>query len=174
MPALFVDESKSKKFLLCAVQVAFEDLQETSRHVSSLRLKGQTRIHFVAESKSRRKQILDQYRKLRLTIYFFTSSAQGESQSREQCLRALVNTLDAESKYRVWIETDSNHLLHDKKVFASALASRRMQDSVDYCHTDAKAQPLLWLPDAFAWLKNRGGDWANHLKGFEIRTHDIA
>lgn len=174
MPALFIDESKSKKFLMCAVQVAFEDLEDTSRKVSSLRLKGQTRIHFVSESKSRRKQILDQYRKLRLKIYFFTSSAQGESWSREQCLRALVNTLDEKFKYRVWIETDSNHLLHDKKVLGSALAFRQLQDSVEYVHTDSKTQPLLWLPDAFAWLKNRGGDWAIHLKGFDIRTIEVS
>ena len=78
--------------------------------------------------------------------------------------------LDPSSNYQIWIERDENHTQSDKSTLSKILFSTGMTDHVSFSHADSKVQPLLWLPDAFAWLANRGGDWAKELKKFEVST----
>jgi hypothetical protein len=54
-PAVFVDESRARGYLLVAVFANSADLPWTRKHVKTLRLPRQRRLHFTTESKPHRK-----------------------------------------------------------------------------------------------------------------------
>jgi hypothetical protein len=170
MKAVFIDESKSKAFVLCAVFIEVEHIPAIRKNLNKLKLKGQSRIHFVSESNRRRKQILAVFRSLPIEVCFFELRGGSEAESREICLRELVRRLPIGEYCEVWIEADSNHLISDKAVLSSALIAEKKNSSVVFTHTDSRSQILLWIPDALAWIRTRGGDWHKEFRGIRIQT----
>ena len=170
MESIFIDESKSKNYIVCAVKVQTSKVPEVRKILSGLRLRGQNRIHFVSESDRRRKQILATLRKLDVEVVFFVSKAPSDAQARSLCLRAMVMDLNPETSYQIWLEVEINHLDLDRSVITKSLRAVNRQESVEFTHSDSKVQSLLWLPDALAWCENRGGIWRRELDGFKTRT----
>lgn len=170
MKAVFIDESKSKNYTICAVKMDAVELANSRKVISSLRLKGQSRIHFVSESDSRRKKILTEFRKLKLEVIFYISTAGSDAQDRKNCLEALVRELDPNSFHQLWLELDSNHLSQDRANLSRALRESGLSESVQFFHESSRVQTLLWLPDALAWCNTRGGIWKKELQTFDCET----
>ncbi len=170
MKAVFIDECKSKKFTLIAVFVDFPRIPEIRKSLMSHRLKGQSRIHFVDESNSRRKAILSTLRKQEFHTKFFVTDHVQESEARKLCLEALVASLHVGLSYQIWLELDENHLLLDRQTLSAATAALQIEDCVDFRHENSRNQTMLWIPDALGWVRNRGGDWAQSLESF---SHEI-
>ncbi|MEN8234927.1 MAG: hypothetical protein ABFR89_08425 [Actinomycetota bacterium] len=63
----FVDESIRRRYVLSAVTVAPRDLDSTRTELRAMLLPGQRRLHFVSESASRRKRLLSQISRMRIT-----------------------------------------------------------------------------------------------------------
>jgi hypothetical protein len=171
MKAVFIDESKSKAYVLCAIFVNVEHVPSIRRDLNRLRLKGQSRIHFVSESNRRRRQILSVYRTLPIEVRFFETRGEPEAESREKCFRELAKALPSGDYCEVWIEADSNHVDLDKTVLTNALKAEAKSSNVIFSHSDPRTQILLWIPDALAWVMTRGGDWHKELRGFNIWSH---
>jgi hypothetical protein len=170
MKAVFIDESKSKTYVLCAVFVPLEQVPTIRKGLNKLKFKGQSRIHFVSEGNRRRKQLLTAYRTLPIEVLLIETNGRSEAESRETCLRALARQLPKGEYCEVWIETDSNHLGLDKSVLSSALMHEKKSSNVVFAHSDSRSQILLWIPDALAWIRTRGGDWHKEFRGFSIQA----
>ena len=169
MKAVFIDESKSKSYVLCAVFVAVDDVPKIRKGLNKLRLKGQSRIHFVSESDQRRRLILSNFRNLPIEVQFFEVKGLSEAESRKWCLGELVRNLPDDGFFQIWIETDTNHLLLDKSILSETLLAEGKGSTVMFTHSDSRSQILLWLPDALAWIRNRGGNWHKELRGFSFK-----
>ena len=159
MKAVFVDETKHRGFFLSAVTLEVQDLAAVRKTLVKLRMKGQSTIHLAKESPSRRRLILDVISTLPIAVRFLESSLDQERNARAECMKVLVGSLGPGDSYQVWIEADENFLSLDKRTITSELIARKMVESVTFQHASPREQPLLWLPDALGWARNRGGDW---------------
>ncbi len=173
MEAIFVDETKSKKFTLTAVFVDLEQVPRLRVELVKLRMKGQRRIHFVDESDSRRRQIAGVLEKLDMHTIFFVTAEKAEREARKRCLAALVASLDTDANYQIWLELDESHLAHDKACITQALATQSMIDRVEFLHVTPYQQELLWIPDALGWIRNRGSDWVRVLARFSQKVVEL-
>jgi hypothetical protein len=174
MKAVFIDECKSKKFTLTAVFVDVDHIPGIRKSLARHRLKGQSRIHFVDESNSRRRAILATLSKHEFQTKFYVAEVDRESEARRRCLQALIETLVDGSSYQIWLELDENHLLLDRQTLSAEMANRQIDDFVVFRHESARNQTLLWIPDALGWVRNRGGEWLQALEQFphEIKLLD--
>lgn len=172
MKAVFIDESKSKAYVLCAVFVNVDDVPRIRKGLNKLRLKGQSRIHFVSESDQRRRKILSHIRSLPIEIHFFEVKGNTEAESRKRCFAELIRKLPEGDYFEIWIETDANHVSLDKAVLSEALISEKRGSQVIFTHENSRSQILLWIPDALAWIKTRGGKWHKELNGFSFKVFD--
>ena len=171
MKAVFVDESKSKEFVLCAVFVDINQVPRIRKSLSSLRKRGQTSIHFVKESSSRKKTILGALRKMDFEALFIVcGSERSEGLAREKCLRALTQQLQARQVVQLILELDENHVARDKHVLTQEFLTFSLSDQVGFQHATSSQQQLLWVPDALGWIRTRGGKWARSLSQFRVTT----
>ena len=171
MKAVFVDESKSKEFALCAVFVDINMVPRIRKELSSLRKKGQTSIHFVKERTSRKKAILSVLQMMDIEVLFIVCGGERtEGLAREKCLRGLVQQLRAGQAVQLVLELDENHLARDKRVLTQELLRLSLSDQVGFQHATSSQQQLLWLPDALGWIRTRGGQWARSLSRFRVTT----
>ena len=159
MKAVFVDESKHRGFFLSAVILDVQDIATVRKALAKLRMKGQSTIHLAKEGSSRRRLILDVIASLPLTVMFLESSLKQEGHARAESMKRLVKNLELNDSYQIWIETDENFLSLDKRTITSELIARGMVETVMFQHASPSEQPLLSLPDAVGWARNRGGDW---------------
>ena len=173
MKFLLVDESKSKKYVLAVVQIEGADTKLARRVLSDLRMKGQHYIHFVNEGASRKRRILSAISEINFQCTFLVSEMKNEKQARQECLIALVKSLNESEEYLIIFDSDDNHIVNDKKVIRSALQESGLTTSVTYRHERSRSQPLLWLPDILAWSFARSGVWSKSLSRFEIRVQRL-
>ena len=171
MKAVFVDESKSKEFALCAVIVDINQVPRIRKALSSLRKRGQTSIHFVKESSSRKRTILGALRTMDFEALFIVSEAERtEGLAREKCLRELAQQLQARQVVQLVLELDVNHMARDKRVLTQEILRLSLSDQVQFQHATSGQQQLLWVPDALGWIRTRGGEWARSLSQFRVTT----
>jgi ubiquinone biosynthesis protein COQ9 len=117
--------------------------------------------------------LLSSYRKLPIEVQFFEVKGGTELDSRKWCLGELIRKLPRQEFFHIWIETDTNHLGLDKSVLSETLFAEGKSSTVMFTHDDSRSQILLWLPDALAWIKTRGGNWHKELRGFSSRVFDF-
>jgi hypothetical protein len=165
MKAVFVDESKHRGFFLSTVTLDVQDVATVRKTLATLRMKGQSTIHLAKEGSSRRRLILDVIANLPLTVMFLDSSQDQEGLARAECMKRLVQNLELGDSYQIWIETDENFLSLDRRTITSELIAQEMVETVMFQHARPSEQPLLWLPDAVGWARNRGGDWYRRVSG---------
>lgn len=163
MKLIAVDEVKAKRFVLFAVSLELADKSLVSDTLLSLRLRGQTRVHFVDESDRRRKQILAEVSKLPVRVHFFVCSTQTGSRAREASLKKLIEHLPRDQRLEILIEQDENYIGRDRSVLQRELFAAKRLEQVSYRHVGARQEPLVWIPDMYAWVVNRGGSWKRHL-----------
>lgn len=174
MKYLFIDESKAKDFLLCVVEIDASDVKDATKVVRSVKKKGQSTVHFVKESNSRRRQILSVYSKLDVKIKMFVAKGLSEGVSRQKCLEALILGLEPRTKYRIILDIDQTNFQRDRGVFIDFLPKKSALELISYQHEEPSRENLLWIPDAIAWSFARGGLWKQELEKFEIQTMQIS
>ena len=166
MKLLLVDESKARAFILCAVELNKENVARVRPLVNGVRKRGQSQVHFVSESDSRKRQILQVYSKLALICTTYTVRGMSETEARQLCIGALIDNLELAQSYEIIFDLDVNHLDADRRTIRQRLESRGMRHQVEYRHEEPKIEKLLWLPDALAWTTAKGGVWKSHLAKF--------
>jgi hypothetical protein len=160
MTGIYLDESKSKRYTVAAVSIADADAARARKVLLAFRMKGQRRVHFVAESDPRRKEALALLTELNIKATLFVAPA-GVTQSiaRSACLTEFAGRLPLGKPSRVVIEQDDSMVEFDKRVMGAALRSRLFRSPVSYEHMRAVDEPLLWIPDAIVWSFIRGGEF---------------
>ncbi len=170
MKAVFIDESKSKDYVLCAVFVDIAKVPRIRKELSSMRKSGQSSIHFVKESRSRKNAILGSLARMDFEAWFFVSGAPSETSAREDCLRSLVQILKPNEAIQLFVELDENHRALDKRVLTRELLTWSLSEQISFQHATSSQQQLLWIPDALAWVRTRGGEWGRGLSRFRVNT----
>ncbi|MFB9685792.1 hypothetical protein [Amycolatopsis plumensis] len=167
---VFVDESKRGGYLVTAAAVFPHDLGRARQAVRSLVLPGQRRLHFTHESDNRRKQILDVIAELHPAVTIYDGSAHHRRRQREACLDLLIADLATTGARMLVLETDESVLELDRRALYRA-TRRHGCPALEYRHHRAHEEPLLAIPDAFAWCWQRGGPWKARAKDFVVAVN---
>jgi hypothetical protein len=171
----YVDESiRSGRYLLGSVVVDAHDAGRLRRSVRKLTLPGQRRLHFNKEGNRRRRELIDALTRLDLEAYVFScrhSVVVTPETARARCIRALVQNTQARGvEAELLIESRAELDVIDGVTVGNA---RRPDPRLSFQHLLPDNDPLLWLPDGFAWAVGAGGDWlrrvANSVTVVEVR-----
>ncbi len=157
----YVDESlRAGRYLMCLVLVEPRDAGRLRASLQGLLLPRQRRLHFQRESRQRRRQILAAIIDLDVTVAVFTCRhrpGRSERPARDACLAAIVEHLQSlDRDVTLYIERREGRDGDDHRVVNR---SRRPSPVLDYQHILPNDDPLVWLPDCFAWPVGAGGDW---------------
>lgn len=157
----YVDESaRPGRYLMCSVLIEPGQAGTLRRRVKRLLLPGQSRLHFKKEGVRHRRELASALVELGVDVSIFVCRAglgRSETDMRRLCLSAVVSDLqDRGGPISLVLESRHHQDPEDHPVIAS---SRRRLPPLSYEHVDGDHEPLLWLPDSFAWLWGAGGDW---------------
>ena len=163
---VFVDESlRSNRYLLCAVTVDGSDAGQLRREVRSMLLAGQRRLHFKLEGKRRRRVLLDQLVSLELDVSIVqarTSIDRSAEDVRADCLAVIVETAQADGQAAtLYVERRDGLDHYDRETIVRA---RRREPALNFEHLRPHGDPLLWIPDAFAWAVGARGEWLDRVR----------
>ena len=156
---VFVDESKSKAYILAAVIVAPGNTAALRKSISKLLMPGQGYIHFVNESFPRRKAILSALEKLQLRVRIYVCHGSSQVTAREICFEALLNDFEELGVTSLIIERDDALLKSDELVVREGLYKRGLKPKVEFRHVGKSDEPIVWIADAMAWSFARGDDF---------------
>jgi hypothetical protein len=175
---MFVDESERKGYLLAVAVLAPEGLARVRSTLRGLRLPGERRLHFQAESEQRRRKILVVLAQQNVDVHLYTGRGRSE-RVRESCLRRLVDDAVKLNVQRLVLESrGAAPDRHDRRVIAESLR-RNADPSVAspptfvYEHLQAHEEPILWISDAVAWCYGAGGQWRVRVSTLIERIVDL-
>jgi hypothetical protein len=155
----FVDESKSKDYILAVTLVLPQDLRDVRQQLQQLRRNGQRRLHFSKEKDGRRKEILTHLRSMNLQTHFYVSKIKNQASARDECLTALVEDIVSLRVHRLVIERDHSYEVSDRRLIREILLRLALINHLEYLHDEPSHEPCLWIPDAMAWVHFKGGEW---------------
>ena len=164
----FVDESKSKKYILVASLLEVGDLVQSRRSLSRLLIGGQSRIHFKNESPSRRRKFLSIASSLPHKNLAVVSHYSKDKVARAQCLEKLMLHLLDLGVEHVVFEWDESILQAERKFLTRFLNELNATSRISFEHRQPRLEQCLWLPDAVAWCIQRGGEWVQRVVYCEI------
>lgn len=158
---VFVDESKSRGYLLIATVVLPGDLAVARRAVRELLLPGQKRLHMKSEGMAQRKRILAAFTQMgfEATIYRAGATFTTDLRRREACLNGVVTDILTAGHTFLCIESDETLDGRDRQQLAAVMRAAGAGFAFEYRHARAAQEPLLAVPDAIGWAWARGGEW---------------
>lgn len=158
---MFVDESKSRDYLLIASVVAPHDLVAARKTIRALVLPGQRRLHMKSEGDGRRRVILTELERhgFRATIYQAGTGFKTDLDRRRHCLDRLVGDIARDGHTMLCLESDETLDARDRRDLSALTRAHRCAETLRYQHQRAAQEPLLAVPDAVGWAYARGGDW---------------
>ncbi|MEV8376913.1 hypothetical protein AB0P21_29490 [Kribbella sp. NPDC056861] len=160
---VFVDETKSRGLLMAAARCQADDVAVHRKALRSLLLPGQERLHFNHERDPHRKKIVRTISEFRLTVDIYHAERDNTA-ARQRCLEAIVRD-NAATAERLVVERDESTYGTDGKVLNAATHRFGCHGKLRWDLLAAKADPLLWVPDAVAWCWMRGGEWRRMIQG---------
>jgi hypothetical protein len=163
--AAFVDESRrSSHYLLACALIEVRHANAIRRELRALVVAPKRRIHFGSEPDSRRRSLLARFDELPIEVYVRSAAIgqhQREHEVRSQLFGVLVPQLQALMVARLVIESRDGRDEDDKIAIHRA---RTATPPLPYEHQIPADEPLLWLPDAYAWTAGRGPEWTRLLR----------
>jgi hypothetical protein len=161
---IYVDESKSKGYLLIAVVVAPGLLKSIRRRMLGLCMPGQRSIHFVNERNSRRRLILSEIVRMELHAHAYIAIGFSQAGGRDACLKLLLDSVRALAGSTIVFEKDESSEKADRALMHSGLLERGLAKSIEYKFAARSEDPILWIADAIAWSYSRGGEFKKSIK----------
>jgi hypothetical protein len=175
---MFVDESQRKGYLLAAAVIVPEDLARVRSVLRGLRLAGERRLHFQAESEERRRKIASVLARQNVEINLYSGRGRSE-RVRESCLRQLVDDALKLNVQRLVLESRGPAPdRSDRRIIAESLSLQADPAVTDppalvYEHLQAHEEPALWIPDAAAWCYGAGSQWRSRISVLIARVVDL-
>jgi hypothetical protein len=157
---MFVDESKSRSFVLVGAICPDDIHQELRADLRENLLAGQQRLHFSRESDPRRRSILKVLLKhpIRVAVVDVPKSP-SEIEARILALGHLLSVTRSFNVNRLCIEEDTSNVGYDRRVIQRSIRGESTYSNLSYSWLRAAQEPLLWVPDAVAWAWFRAGVW---------------
>lgn len=171
----FVDESlRANRYLMAAVIADAADLAHLRARLRAGRVGGRSRIHFHSETDQRRRQLLDLYATLPITVIAVTARrarGQTEHAARRAVLSTLVARLQDQAVAQLIVESRQDDS-DDQRTITTA---RQTEPYLGFDHVRGVDEPCLWLADGCAWALTAGGLWARRLQtlAVEIETAEL-
>jgi hypothetical protein len=162
----YLDESQRPgRYTIAAMAVDHAAMTTVRRRPRAVAPRGVARRHFVKESDSSRKQLLDVFSLLTGVEHLVVVGSGGDPvlRLRERCLEAMALHLYRGGLDRLVLDhVEAVQQRRDRSVLARALSGT----GVSYSHEPAHStEPMLWPPDAIAWCPGRQ-EWRHHLNGW--------
>lgn len=170
---MYIDESKSHGYLMVGAVIKGSSTHEARRALNAMLLPGQERIHFSSESDARRKEALEQMSTLAMpSLLVHAQGSARERDSRRRCLTTLVDFAGRDGISQVCIELNDSQQQLDRDVAFGLVRSDLQRRPVSFRWLRASQQPLLWIPDGFAWAYARGGTWRQRVRAM-LTVHNV-
>jgi hypothetical protein len=157
---VFADETKAGGLVLVAAVVQPARLAELRTQVSSLRMKGQQRLHFTRESNARRSMIVKSLARMGLQARLYDATGFRDAKDgRDAAIAQLTEDALAMGAARMVLERDESVERNDRLVIRSMLMKVSPKSPLRYEHLSASQECLLTVPDAIAWCWARDKNW---------------
>jgi hypothetical protein len=173
MRSVFIDESKARDFILCAVTIEAQMIPFARSITRQQVMPGQRHIHFVSEGRRRKLAILRAYSRISCRADFIIVKTGKPAARRERAIRHLTSILPTGSNTNLVFDNDENYNLMDRNILRQELNRQLLSAQVSYAHLPSRSESLLWIPDALAWSKARGKEWGRALEKFDTVTHRL-
>lgn len=168
----FVDESQRKRYMICAAIISPNVMKEVRDELRRLLLPRQRRLHFVDESKQRRRQCLAVISELPLSARIYTSP-NNESVARQSLLEHLLADLIPLKCQRLIIESrEVNQNTRERRQIAAAIRDKSAPH-MTYLHLRPHEEPLLWVSDAVAWAYGAGREWRSQVEALVNYSKEV-
>jgi hypothetical protein len=162
---IFVDECKARALLLAAVVIPPSELAPLRKLLGGLRIPGQRRIHFSAESDARRKIILRALGDAGVVARIYDArSIKNIKLARDAAVARLADDAVELGAELLVLERDDESVAADR---STILARRKLTGHTDmprFVHKRAHEDCLLSVPDAVAWAWSKAGRWHDHVR----------
>lgn len=169
---VFVDESKTRDYVLVAALVPPPALGVARSVIGGLRLPGQRRFHMKHERDSRKRLMLSELTRLGTHALAIIASRESrpEHVCRQMCLETLVPRLAARGDPFLCLESDESQDRRDRKVLSTLVRHHACAPGFTFRHDRAASEPLLAIPDALAWACAKGGEWRRRAQPMIVDT----
>ena len=165
---VYVDESKSRGYLVVAACLYGDHLRATRKEVRNLILPGQRSLHMKDERDSRKREIADMISGLgnlgmRVVVYD-AGRSDTERDRRARCLEALVEHALEYEQARIVFDLDETLRSWDRQRMLELTRAASARERISYEHHHRHAEPMLAIPDAIAWCWSKGGIWRRRIR----------
>lgn len=167
----FVDESvRGSSYYMCVTLISSDMVAMTRRRLGSLKLPGQRRIHFAAESDRRRRALLREIAVLKTASVIYRADNRDQITARSAIIKRMLSDLCKAGVDRLVLESRKGQDGRDRSTIHRV--SRTTPKPIPaYTHLNPVSEPMLWIPDAVAWAWGRGGRWKTILHELELVVH---
>lgn len=142
MVSVWVDETKSKSFVLVAVELEAVSAAGARKELRDRLLPGQRSIH-----------LLKDWAQLAKSVYIVDTQLKDAKQGRRMAISNLLSTLKPEF---ICIEKDESVLDSDSEILRRWRAQlREKKQDFEFRFETRNTEPLLWLPDGIGWAYQR-------------------
>lgn len=156
---LFGDESIRKNYFFALILLNNMDVKKTRKTLSDYALRQRNKIHMFTATTGLRKQILKEVLSydFEVVIVEDLKFKFRKSLSRQICLRSAFEFASTRNIDRIVLDRSNAQV---KDLITYQKSSRKFPTLPENLHHIASRQePLLWLPDIFAWSYGAGGLW---------------
>ena len=155
----FIDESRNGRYTLCLLRIDSNNVAALRQSMSTLRMRGQNRIHMKTESDSRRREILSVLNSISGwdALILQSNKANRISPDTRQKLLLLM------AQHPLWqgvsdlTVEDSTESQRDKKTLTWLMKNGAHE--FRYAFKRPSQDPGLWAADALVWTFAKGGAW---------------
>ena len=156
---IYIDESVRNSYLLALVIIQDNQISEIRKKVEILGQLSRGHIHMKKAHKRLRRRILNDVMTydLKTVIVEDLNFRYRKYLSRQICLRSAFEFAAEIDVNRIVLDRSSSQ---EKDLITYQKSSRKFPTLPENLHHIASRQePLLWLPDIFAWSYGAGGIW---------------
>ena len=160
---IFIDESIRKSYLISIVEFSDINVASIRRSIQKLGTELQSKIHMNRANRGLKLRILKEVLSydLEVVIVEDLDFKFRKSLSRQICLRSAFEYASTRNIVRIVLDK-SNSQMKDLTTYQKS--SRKFPTLPENLHHIASRQePLLWLPDIFAWSYGAGGIWRERI-----------
>ena len=156
---IYIDESVRNSYLIALVIIQDNQISEIRKKVGILGQLFRGHIHMKKAHKRLKRRILNDVMTydLKTVIVEDLNFRDRKYLSRQICLRSVFEFASEMDVDRIVLDRSSSH---EKDLITYQKSSRKFPTLPENLHHIASRQePLLWLPDIFAWSYGAGGIW---------------
>jgi hypothetical protein len=156
---IYIDESVRKTYVIPLVIVETEKINKIRKSLSHFVKSNHKNIHMFKANKAFKNRILKEVMSydLQIVIIEDLNFRYRKYLSRQICLRSAFEFAAEMDVDRIVLDRSSSQ---EKDLTTYQKSSRKFPTLPENLHHIASRQePLLWLPDIFAWSYGAGGIW---------------